>query len=80
MDQSIPIATRKTPWNKGKLVDQKAPLRLKDIGHLATRSWKARCVTSESKLTMRWRSPNRLKCSGSSDSVGWRHVRSPTGQ
>jgi hypothetical protein len=45
----------------------------------ATRSWKARCVTSESKLTMRWRSPNRLRCSGSSGSVGWRHVRSPTG-
>ena len=32
MDQSIHVATRKTPWwNKGKLVGQKAPLTLKDI-------------------------------------------------
>lgn len=22
------------PWNKGKLVGQKAPLRLRDLGHL----------------------------------------------
>jgi len=31
MDQSIHVATSKTPWNKGKLVGQKAPLKLKDI-------------------------------------------------
>ena len=31
MDQSTHVALRKTPWNKGKLVGQKAPLKLKDI-------------------------------------------------
>lgn len=31
MDQSIHVALPKTPWNKGKLVGQKAPLKLKDI-------------------------------------------------
>jgi integrase len=37
MDQSIHVATRKTPWNKGKLVGQKAPLRLKDIWAIRVR-------------------------------------------
>jgi hypothetical protein len=31
MDQSTHVAMRKSPWNKGKLVGQKAPLKLKDI-------------------------------------------------
>ena len=31
MDQSTHVAPRKTPWGKGKLVGQKAPLKLKDI-------------------------------------------------
>ncbi|HEY1803244.1 MAG TPA: tyrosine-type recombinase/integrase [Terracidiphilus sp.] len=31
MDQSIRTASKREPWNKGKLVGQKAPLRLKDI-------------------------------------------------
>jgi len=31
MDQSIRTAPKREPWNKGKLVGQKAPLRLKDI-------------------------------------------------
>jgi hypothetical protein len=31
MDQYIHAATRRVPWNKGKLVGQKAPLKLKDI-------------------------------------------------
>ena len=31
MDQSIYVAAEKTQWNKGRLVGQKAPLRLKDI-------------------------------------------------
>jgi hypothetical protein len=31
MDQSTHVALRKIPWNKGKLVGQKAPLKLKDI-------------------------------------------------
>jgi hypothetical protein len=31
MDQYIHAATRHVPWNKGKLVGQKAPLKLKDI-------------------------------------------------
>jgi hypothetical protein len=37
MDQSIHVATRKTPWNKGKLVGQKTPLRLKDIWAIRVR-------------------------------------------
>jgi hypothetical protein len=31
MELSNPVAVRKTPWNKGKLVGQKPPLRLKEI-------------------------------------------------
>jgi hypothetical protein len=31
MDQIVPIQSRREPWNKGKLVGQKAPLKLKDI-------------------------------------------------
>ena len=31
MNQSIRTASKREPWNKGKLVGQKAPLRLKDI-------------------------------------------------
>jgi integrase len=31
MDQPIPVNSRGEPWNKGKLVGQKAPLRLKEI-------------------------------------------------
>ena len=31
MDHALNAASRREPWNKGKLVGQKAPLRLKDI-------------------------------------------------
>lgn len=31
MNQSLRTASKREPWNKGKLVGQKAPLRLKDI-------------------------------------------------
>ena len=31
MDQSIRTVSKREPWNKGKLVGQKAPLRLKEI-------------------------------------------------
>lgn len=31
MNQSIRTASKREPWNKGKLVGQKAPLRLEDI-------------------------------------------------
>ena len=31
MELSNPVAVQKTPWNKGKLVGQKPPLRLKEI-------------------------------------------------
>src|SRR4051794_12303630 len=31
MDQSTHVALRKTSWNEGRLVGQKAPLKLKDI-------------------------------------------------
>jgi hypothetical protein len=37
MDQSTHVALRKTPWNKGKLVGQKAPLKLKDIWAIRVR-------------------------------------------
>jgi len=37
MDQSIHAATRHVPWNKGKLVGQKAPLKLKDIWAIRVR-------------------------------------------
>jgi hypothetical protein len=37
MDQSTHVATRKIPWNKGKLVGQKAPLKLKDIWAIRVR-------------------------------------------
>ncbi len=31
MNQSLNTACTREPWNKGKLVGQKAPLRLKEI-------------------------------------------------
>jgi hypothetical protein len=37
MDQLTHVAMRKTPWNKGKLVGQKAPLKLKDIWAIRVR-------------------------------------------
>jgi integrase len=37
MDQSIHAATHRAPWNKGKLVGQKAPLKLKDIWAIRVR-------------------------------------------
>jgi integrase len=33
MDTATTIAGRSIPWNKGKLLGQKPPLRLKDLGH-----------------------------------------------
>jgi hypothetical protein len=37
MDQYIHAATRHVPWNKGELVGQKAPLKLKDIWAIRVR-------------------------------------------
>jgi len=38
MDQSTShVASRKAPWNKGKLIGQKAPLKLKDIWAIRVR-------------------------------------------
>lgn len=31
MNQELKLVTRREPWNKGKLVGQKSPLRLKGI-------------------------------------------------
>jgi hypothetical protein len=31
MDQDLKVVPAREPWNKGKLVGQKSPLRLKDI-------------------------------------------------
>jgi hypothetical protein len=36
MDRTVP-AHREQPWNKGKLVGQQAPLRIKDIGAIRVR-------------------------------------------
>src|ERR1700724_2134017 len=37
MDQYIHAATRQVPWNQGKLVGQRAPLKLKDIWAIRVR-------------------------------------------
>src|SRR5690349_16829080 len=37
MEASTHVAARKAPWNKGKLVGQKAPLKLKDIWAIRVR-------------------------------------------
>ena len=37
MEQSIDVGASREPWNKGKLVDQKAPLKLKDIWAIRVR-------------------------------------------
>jgi integrase len=37
MDQIVPIQSHREPWNKGKLVGQKAPLKLKDIWAIRVR-------------------------------------------
>jgi integrase len=37
MEQCIHAAKQRTPWNKGKLVGQKAPLKLKDIWAIRVR-------------------------------------------
>lgn len=37
MEQSIRTATQHVPWNKGKLIGQKAPLTLKDIWAIRVR-------------------------------------------
>ena len=37
MNQDLRLVTRHEPWNKGKLVGQKSPLRLKDIGAIRIR-------------------------------------------
>jgi hypothetical protein len=37
MEQLIGSASHRNPWNKGKLVGQKAPLKLKDIWAIRVR-------------------------------------------
>jgi hypothetical protein len=37
MEQFIHAASQRVPWNKGKLVGQKAPLKLKDIWAIRVR-------------------------------------------
>jgi hypothetical protein len=37
MDQAIPATPRREPWNKGKLVGQKAPLKVEDIWAIRVR-------------------------------------------
>ncbi len=35
--ENVPVSPAKVPWNKGKIVGQKAPLKLKDIGAIRIR-------------------------------------------
>ena len=42
MDQALPSAAQHFPWNKGKLVGQKLPLRLKEIWAIRIRLQLAR--------------------------------------
>ena len=37
MDQIVATESHREPWNKGKLVGQKAPLKLKDIWAIRVR-------------------------------------------
>jgi hypothetical protein len=37
MDHIVPTKSHREPWNKGKLVGQKAPLKLKDIWAIRVR-------------------------------------------
>jgi hypothetical protein len=37
MDQLMPTASPREPWNKGKLVGQKTPLKLKNIWAIRVR-------------------------------------------
>jgi hypothetical protein len=37
MDQFITIESNRQPWNKGKLVGQKAPLKLKEMWAIRVR-------------------------------------------
>ena len=64
MDQDFEGRARREPWNKGKLVGQKAPLRLKDI-------WAIR---------VRLQLAQRTREFGVSASAGQRLSRSLTGQ
>lgn len=67
MDYSICQTEHREPWNKGKLVGQKAPLKLKEIWAIRVRlqlaSWKARFGTWASRSTMLWKWPSKRRCS-----------------
>ena len=49
MNTSIQPTIGHQPWNKGKLVGQKAPLRLRDIGAIRVRL-QLRCATRDLAL------------------------------
>ena len=49
MDQSPHVALRKAQWNKGKLLGQKVPLKLKDIWAI----WARLQIGRRTRLTMR---------------------------
>ena len=51
MANQIPLTSRREPWNKSKLVGQKAPLKLKEIWAIRIRlEFSQRIRISERKL------------------------------
>ena len=44
MEQSVRVRSSREPWNKGKLVGQKAPLKLKDIWAIRVRLQISNCA------------------------------------
>jgi integrase len=52
MEQLIHAAVRHVPWNKGKLVGQKAPLKLKDIWAIRVRLQIGKCTRELALLNL----------------------------
>jgi hypothetical protein len=51
---SVANATHREPWNKGKIVGQKAPFKLKDIWALRVRLQMENRVRGTSATATRW--------------------------
>jgi len=61
MDQISPTKPRREPWNKGKLVGQKAPLKVKDIWAIRLFEYACRCTTG-SETWFSSTSPSTASC------------------
>jgi len=57
MEPMTVASTRREPWNKGKLVGQKSPLKLKEIwaGRIASRNFLTLCLTEILTIWMLFR-------------------------